>query len=361
LNERTRPHPLIRTAVPAEEKLMKILVTGGMGFIGSNFIRLVLAETSHAVVNLDALTYAGNPENLAEVEKNERYRFVKGDVRDGSLLAGLLAEGFDAVVNFAAESHVDRSIESPAPFLDTNVMGTAALLDAARRFNTGLFLQVSTDEVYGSAGPEGGFSEDSPLSPTSPYAASKAAADLVALAYARTWGVPVIITRSSNNYGPYQFPEKVVPLFITNAMEGEPLPLYGDGLHRRDWLHVEDDCRAILLAMEEGEPGKVYNVGGGAEVANIELAKMILDAVGAPHELIRRVEDRPGHDRRYAVDSTRIQDELGFTRDWGLEEGIEATVRWYRDNRRWWEKIKSGEYREYYERMYKHRLEDAGS
>lgn len=340
--------------------IMKILVTGGAGFIGSNFIRLLIRETSHQVVNLDALTYAGNLENLAEVEGDPRYRFVRGDIRDRGLVRTLLSEGIEAVVNFAAESHVDRSIESPAEFLETNVMGTASLLDAARGAGVRLFVQVSTDEVYGSLGPEGAFTEDTPLAPNSPYSASKASADLLARAYAKTYGLAVVITRSSNNYGPFQFPEKVIPLFITNALEDKPLPLYGDGLHRRDWIHVLDNCRGILQALEEGEPGRIYNIGGNAEMANIEMARMVLAELGKPESLIRHVEDRPGHDRRYALDSSRIETELGFERDWSFEQGIRETVKWYIENRDWWERIKSGEYREYYQRMYGRRLDKAG-
>ncbi len=339
---------------------MKILVTGGAGFIGSNFIRLLLAESeSHRVVNLDALTYAGNLGNLDAVRDHARHRFVKGDIRDRALLAELFEQGFDAVVNFAAESHVDRSIESPSDFLDTNVMGAAALMDAARRHGGGLFVQVSTDEVYGSLGETGKFSEDSPLKPNSPYAASKASADLLCRAYHQTYGLPAVITRSSNNYGPYQFPEKFIPLFITNAIEKKPLPLYGDGLQRRDWIHVEDNCRAIALVLEEGAPGKVYNIGGNRELANIEAAWMILDKLGRPRDLIRHVEDRPAHDRRYALDSSLIEKELGFEPDYDFEDGIEATIKWYKENKDWWKAIKSGGYRDYYKKMYGKRLTKA--
>ena len=339
--------------------VMKILVTGGAGFIGSNFIRVLLKETGHQVVNLDALTYAGNLENLSEVERNPRYRFVKGDVRDRAVLTELFTAGLDAVVNFAAESHVDRSIESPAAFLDTNVLGTLALLDAARAHGIKLFLQVSTDEVYGSLGPEGLFTETTPLAPNSPYSASKAGADLLARAYFKTFGLPVVITRSSNNYGPYQFPEKVIPLFVTNALDDEPLPLYGDGLQRRDWIHVEDNCRGILLALEEGEPGEVYNIGGNSEMVNLEMAKKILALLGKPLSLIKHVTDRLGHDRRYALDSGKIERDLGFSRDYTFDRGLEQTVKWYVANRKWWQRIKSGEYQSYYERMYGRRLAEA--
>ncbi len=336
---------------------MKLLVTGGAGFIGSNFIRLILAEQpQHEIVNLDLLTYAGNLENLRDLEEHSRYSFVQGDIRDGKLVRELLGRGVEAVVNFAAESHVDRSIDDPENFLDTNVKGTMTLLDAARDRKLRCFLQVSTDEVYGSLGPTGQFSESSPLSPSSPYAASKAAADLLALAYHRTYGLPVIITRSSNNYGPYQFPEKLIPLFITNALADMPLPLYGDGTNRRDWIHVQDNARGILLALEEGRVGRVYNLGGNNEYSNIQITQMILKLLGKPESLIKPVTDRPGHDWRYALDSTRVQEELGFKCEVRFEQGLEDTVRWYKKNSEWWQRIKSGEYREYYKKLYGKRL-----
>ncbi|HUT53139.1 MAG TPA: dTDP-glucose 4,6-dehydratase [bacterium] len=340
---------------------MKILVTGGAGFIGSNFIRLMLRTTeAHSLVNLDALTYAGNLENLAALARDKRHKFIKGDIRDRVLLKKIFKEEkIEAVVNFAAESHVDRSIETPAAFLDTNLMGTAALLDTARECGARLLLQVSTDEVYGSLGPTGQFTEKTPLAPNSPYSASKAAADLLARSYGKTYGLPVVITRSSNNYGPYQFPEKVIPLFITNALEDKPLPLYGDGEQRRDWIHVEDNCRGILLALEEGRPGEIYNIGGNSEMANIEMAGMILDILDKPLSLITHVTDRPGHDRRYALDSVKIERELGFDRDYSFEQGLALTVQWYRQNRDWWQRIKSGEYKNYYERMYGERIKKA--
>ncbi len=342
---------------------MKILVTGGAGFIGSNFIRTLLKETdSHSVINLDALTYAGNLENLSDLERDERYRFVKGDVRDGRLLEKLFSSRVDAVVNFAAESHVDRSIDNPAQFLDTNVGGTMKLLEASLKADVRVFLQVSTDEVYGSLGPTGRFTEDSPMRPNSPYAASKASADLLVRAWHKTYGLPAVITRSSNNYGPYQFPEKFIPLFVTNAIERKKLPLYGDGLNVRDWIHARDNCRAILLALEEGSPGEVYNIGGNEERTNLEVARSILDILEKPRDLIRLVEDRPGHDRRYALDSSKIE-ELGFEREFGFEDGLAATVKWYVKNKEWWKRIKSGEYAEYYKKMYGARLKgpDAGS
>ena len=347
---------------------MKLLVTGGAGFIGSNFIRLVLAETGHEVVNLDALTYAGNLANLLEVADHPRYRFIKGDVRDLALVSKILAEGVEAVVNFAAESHVDRSIADPQNFLSANLMGTAALLEAARNLaqtspGSALkcFLQVSTDEVYGSLGPEGLFREGDPLAPNSPYAASKAGADLLARAYHRTFGLPVLVTRSSNNYGPYQFPEKALPLFITNLLEDRPIPLYGDGLNRRDWIHVEDNCRGILLALEEGRPGEVYNLGGDCEIPNLELVERILKLMKKPRRLLKFVADRPGHDRRYALDSGKIERELGFSRGIAFDDGLRRTVEWYSANRAWWQSIKKGEYREYYEKMYGERLRKAGA
>ncbi len=336
---------------------MKILVTGGAGFIGSNFIRLVLREVlSHEILNLDSLTYAGNLENLKDCEDNTRYRFVKGDIRDAVLVNEVMGSGIEAVVNFAAESHVDRSIEDPENFLQTNIIGTATLLESARNRDVKCFLQVSTDEVYGSLGPDEISSEESPLRPNSPYSASKTAADLLARSYFVTYGMPVVITRSSNNYGPYQFPEKLIPLFITNAMEDEPLPLYGDGLYRRDWIHVEDNCRGILLALEEGRPGEIYNIGGDNERTNLEITELILKKLSKPKNLIRFVKDRPGHDRRYALDSSKIQRELGFEPEHEFGKGLESTIEWYKRNEEWWRRIKSGQYREYYDRMYSERI-----
>jgi dTDP-glucose 4,6-dehydratase len=332
--------------------MTKWLVTGGCGFIGSNFILDLLARgDGDEVINLDALTYAGNLENLAGVEKNPRYRFVRGDIRDRGVVEELFRDGVDCVVNFAAESHVDRSIHDSSPFITTNVLGTQVLLDAAHRFGTGRFLHVSTDEVYGSLGPEGLFTEDSPFAPNSPYAASKAAADLLVRAFHHTFGLPTLVTRCSNNYGPYQFPEKLIPLFLTNALEDKPLPLYGDGLNVRDWIHVRDHCRGLLHVAEEGEVGCVYNIGGGNERTNLEITRLILGALGKPESLITYVKDRPGHDRRYAIDDARIR-ALGFAPEVPFAEGIEETVRWYLDNRSWWERIKTGEYIEYYDRQY---------
>ncbi len=343
---------------------MRLLVTGGAGFIGSNFVRYVLAEHADcAVVNLDKLTYAGNLENLRDVEADPRYRFVRGDVAapadvERAVQAAREAfGGLDAVVHFAAESHVDRSIEDPQVFVRTNVLGTQVLLDAARRHAVGRFLQVSTDEVYGSLGEgDAPWTEDSPPAPNSPYAASKAAADLLARACGRTYGLPVLITRCSNNYGPYQFPEKLIPLAVTNALAGEEVPVYGDGRHVRDWIHVEDHCRAVDLVLRRGRPGEVYNVGGENEARNIDVVRAVLRELGLPDEPgtpgcpIRFVADRPGHDRRYAMSSDRLRRELGWRRRWAFADGLRQTVRWYLDNRAWWERVRSGEHRAFRER-----------
>lgn len=332
---------------------MRILVTGGAGFIGSNFIRYLLTnEVDCAIVNLDKLTYAGNLENLAGLEGDPRYRFVKGSVCDDHLVDELLGMGVDAVVNFAAESHVDRSIQDSRAFVETNVLGTQILLETCRRRRIQRMVQVSTDEVYGSLGPTGRFTEESPLSPNSPYAASKAAADLLAAAYVHTYRLPVIITRSCNNYGPYQFPEKVIPLFITNALVDEPLPLYGDGLHVRDWLHVEDHCEALVMVLKKGREGHCYNIGGNSERANIDVARLILNALRKSESLITHVTDRQGHDRRYAIDASRMERELGWTPRHTFEDGLLGTVRWYQDHETWWRCIKAGDYREYYQKTY---------
>ena len=331
----------------------KVLVTGGAGFIGSNFVHLLRAQRpGWQIVCLDALTYAGNLANLEGVLEHERFRFVKGDICDGDLVADLLEEGMDAVVNFAAESHVDRSILGCQEFVRTNVGGTQVLLDAARRAEVGRFVQVSTDEVYGSLGPEGKFTEQTPLAPNSPYSASKAGADMLVRAYFHTYGMDTVITRCSNNYGPYQFPEKVIPLFVTNLIEGKKVPLYGDGLNVRDWIHVEDHCRAVLAAMEKGAPGEVYNIGGGNELTNLQLTHLLLRLCGRDESSIEYVKDRLGHDRRYAIDSGKIERELGWRPGVGLEEGMAGTVEWYRRNERWWRAIKTGEYTDYYERQY---------
>jgi len=333
---------------------VNILVTGGAGFIGANHVRWLLDHTDDRVVNLDALTYAGNLENLAGVEGNPRYRFVRGDVRDAELVRRIMVEErIEAVVHFAAESHVDRSIEGPRVFLETNVLGTQVLLDAAREAGVARFVQVSTDEVYGSLGPdEPAFTEEHPLRPNSPYSASKAAADLLCRAYHRTFGLPVTITRCSNNYGPYQFPEKLIPLMIANALERKPLPVYGDGRNVRDWLFVEDHCRAVDLVMRRGRPGEVYNIGGGNEMENIAIVRLLLELLGRDESLITFVTDRPGHDRRYAIDATKLREELGWEPRHDFATGIRATVDWYLAHREWWERVRSGAYRDYYDRMY---------
>ncbi len=313
----------------------RIMVTGGCGFIGCNFVRHVLgAYPDVEVVNLDALTYAGSLENLRDVEGNPRYTFIKGDVCDPATVDKAM-QGAEAVVHFAAESHVDRSIEHPSVFVVTNVVGTQVLLDAAMKNKPGIFVQISTDEVYGSLGPTGYFTETTPLSPNSPYSASKAGADMLALAYHHTFGLPVVVTRCSNNYGPYQFPEKLIPLFIRNAMADKPVPLYGDGQNVRDWLHVMDHCRAVDTVMRGGKAGEVYNIGGNNERKNIEITRLILKELGKPESLISYVQDRLGHDRRYAIDSSKLQKELGWSPAYGFETGIRDTIKWYREHQEW--------------------------
>jgi dTDP-glucose 4,6-dehydratase len=332
---------------------VKLLVTGGSGFIGSNFVRHVLhAHADDSVVNLDKLTYAGNPANLADLADDPRYTFVKGDICDGALVRDL-ARGVDAIVNFAAESHVDRSILEPDAFLRTGVHGVFTLLEAVRDLAIPRFVQISTDEVYGSIA-EGSADERAPLAPTSPYSAAKAGGDLIALAYAHTHGTPVIVTRSSNNFGPFQYPEKVIPLFVTNALDDEPLPLYGDGRNVRDWLHVGDNCEAIDLVLRRGRAGEVYNIGGGHEVENVALTRDILRLTGRPETLVHRVKDRPGHDRRYSVDCTKVR-ELGWRPRHPFADALAATVEWYRTHEAWWRPLKSGEFKAYYERQYGHR------
>jgi dTDP-glucose 4,6-dehydratase len=335
-----------------------LLVTGGCGFIGSNFIRLVLAEEPQTtIVNLDKLTYAGNPENLADLAASPRYRFVHGDICDRRLVDELLAgQAIDAVVNFAAESHVDRSILDSTPFIQTNVVGTQTLLDACRAANVARYVQVSTDEVYGSLGETGLFTETTPLNPSSPYSASKAAADLLVQAAHRTFGFPGIITRCSNNYGPYQFPEKLIPLFIARALRDEPLPLYGTGQNVRDWIFVEDHCRGILAALRRGRPGEVYNFGGRCELRNLDLTKRLLAALEKPETLIRFVADRPGHDHRYAIDCTKAERELGWRPRVDFDSGLMTTIAWYRDHAAWVERVMTGEYRRYCEQQYGGRL-----
>lgn len=336
---------------------MNILVTGGCGFIGTNFIRAHLRDHPHdMIVNLDLLTYAGNPENLREFEGSPSYHFVRGDIADAQLVEDLFRKyEFEAVVNFAAESHVDRSIEAPGVFLRTNVVGTQTLLEAARRCGVRRFVQISTDEVYGSLGPTGAFRETTPLAPRSPYAASKAAADHLVLAYHHTYGLPTVITRCSNNYGPYQYPEKLLPLAIINLLHDREVPVYGDGMQRREWLHVSDHCRGIELVLAEGRPGEVYNIGGVNEKPNLEVLRLLLSIMGKPDSLLCHVADRPGHDRRYAIDSSKIRAELGWQPMVDFEEGLRRTVEWYLEHRDWWERIINGEYREYYQRMYGNR------
>lgn len=332
---------------------MKILITGGAGFIGSNFVRYILSKYStYRIVNLDKLTYAGNLDNLSDIEDHANYEFVRGDVCDSDLVNRIVGEGIDTIVHFAAESHVDRSIDDPAIFVKTNILGTQVLLESALKFKIRRFIHISSDEVYGSLGKEGKFTEDFPLLPNSPYSASKASADLLARSYFETFSLPVIITRCTNNYGPYQFPEKLIPLFITNALFDQELPVYGDGLYVRDWIHVEDHCRAIDLILHRGKVGETYNVAGGDEKTNLDITHLILKKLKKPESLIRHVKDRPAHDRRYALDCSKINAELGFKPGIALEEGISGTMEWYVANQAWWQKIKSGEYLKYYEKHY---------
>jgi dTDP-glucose 4,6-dehydratase len=338
---------------------MKLLVTGGCGFIGSNFIRFILkTHPDWKVVNLDKLTYCGNLANLRDLENHPNYRFIRGDIADRELVNRLFkTERFDAVLNFAAESHVDRSILDPSPFIETNVKGVQVLLEAARQYPVERFIQISTDEVYGSLGPTGKFTEDSPLRPNNPYSASKASADLLCRAYWKAYGIPIIITRSSNNYGPYQFPEKLIPLMIRNALLGKELPVYGKGEQIRDWLYVEDNCRAITLVLERGRVGEIYNIGGGCEKKNIEVVGMICDILREIRGLspkIQFIKDPrgPAHDFRYALDCTKIKEELGWEPQTKFEEGLRRTVNWYLENQDWVESVISGEYLEYYEKIY---------
>jgi len=337
--------------------MSKILVTGGAGFIGSNFVRMVLKSRDHEIVNLDALTYAGNLENLTEIEGDPRYSFVRGDIAEReSLAAAFAAHRPEIVVHFAAESHVDRSVLDASDFIRTNVLGTQNLLDVARAQGVERFVHVSTDEVYGSLGATGLFREDTPLQANSPYSASKAGSDLLVRAAFHTHGFPGVITRCSNNYGPFQFPEKLIPLMIANALEDEPLPVYGDGMNVRDWIHVTDHCEGVLAVMERGVAGEVYNLGGNAERANIDVVKEILRLLGKPESLIQYVTDRPGHDRRYAMDIDKIGRELGWRPRLGFEQGLAATVDWYVQQRDWWERVRSGAYLDYYDRQYGDRI-----
>ena len=339
---------------------MNILVTGGAGFIGSNFVYFEQQyHPEDRVVCLDKLTYAGNLRNLEDAMKNENFRFVKGDIADRDCVFPLFEEEkFDIVVNFAAESHVDRSVEDPGIFLQTNILGTQVLMDACRKYGIGRYHQVSTDEVYGDLPldrPDLFFTEETPIHTSSPYSASKASADLLVQAYHRTFGLPVSITRCSNNYGPYHFPEKLIPLMISRALNDESLPVYGTGENIRDWLYVEDHCRAIDLVMRQGRVGEVYNIGGHNERANLDVVKTILKALDKPESLITYVKDRPGHDRRYAIDPTKIHNELGWLPETSFDVGIDRTIRWYLDNRAWWEEILAGDYQNYYEKMYGNR------
>jgi dTDP-glucose 4,6-dehydratase len=330
-----------------------VLVTGGCGFIGTNFIRYLLeTDAEVTIVNLDRLTYAGHPANLADQVGNPRYRFVQADIADREAVRRIVGDGIRALINFAAESHVDRSIHDSAPFVRTNVVGTQVLLDAAREFSVPRYIQVSTDEVYGSLGPTGAFTEETGIAPNSPYAATKAAADLLVRSYVHTFGLPAVITRCSNNYGPYQFPEKLIPLFITNLLRDESVPVYGDGLNVRDWIHVRDHCAAIARVWSAGRIGEVYNIGGRCERTNLELTHALLEAVGKPRTLIRYVKDRPGHDRRYAIDCSKIERELGWRPTISFDQGLKETVHWYRAHSDWIASIRSGEYLKYYERQY---------
>ncbi len=344
-----------------------VLITGGAGFIGSNFVKLFHEKHDYRLVNLDLLTYAGNLNNIKEIEESDKYRFVKGSISDAELISKLFEEeNFDYVVNFAAESHVDRSIEDPEIFIKTNVLGTQVLLDAAKKswtigkdefgypvYRDGVkFLQVSTDEVYGTLGKTGLFTETTPLAPNSPYSASKTSADLIVRAYSETFKMPINITRCSNNYGPYQFPEKLIPLMINNCLNEKQLPVYGDGMQIRDWLHVEDHCEAIDTVLHKGELGEVYNIGGNNEKANIEIVKRIIKTLNKSEDLITYVEDRLGHDRRYAIDNTKITSELGWAPKYTFEVGIEKTIQWYVENDEWLQHVISGEYVEYYSKFY---------
>ena len=348
--------------------MKNILVTGGAGFIGSNFVKMMVEKyPDYNIINLDALTYAGNLENLSDIDAVSNYTFVKADIRDREVIEQIFkTQNIDMVVNFAAESHVDRSIEEPEVFLTTNIIGTQVLLDAAKKYwkinpddkyckeyKEGVkFLQVSTDEVYGALGETGMFVETMPLMPNSPYSASKASADMIVRAYNETFGLPMNITRCSNNYGPYQFPEKLIPLMINNCLKEKDLPVYGDGMQVRDWLHVSDHCTAIDVVLHKGKDGEVYNIGGNNEKANIEIVKLLIKTLGKSEDLIKYVKDRPGHDRRYAIDNTKITTELGWEPSYTFEQGIQETIQWYLDNSKWIENVISGDYANYYDEMY---------
>lgn len=338
--------------------MKNILVTGGAGFIGSNFIRHILSTREDVfIINMDSLTYAGNLENLIGLHDNSRYTFFKGDITSEQDVNYIFEKySIQIVINFAAESHVDKSILNPLTFAQTNYIGVCNLLNISRKKEVQLFIQISTDEVYGSLGAEGYFTENSPIQPNSPYAASKAAADLMVRAYYKTYGFPAIITRCCNNYGPYQFPEKLIPLIITNALEDKEIPVYGDGMNIRDWIYVLDHARGVELVMDKGKIGEVYNIGSNHEMANIELVKKVLDILGKPHSLIKYVADRPGHDRRYAIDAGKIQNELGYKPLYTFEEALRNTVKWYVENKQWWQRIKDGSYMRYYSEWYEKQL-----
>jgi dTDP-glucose 4,6-dehydratase len=341
---------------------MKIFVTGGAGFIGSSFVRYVLRERQDAeIVNFDKLTYAGNLRNLDEVASDPRYTFIRGDIADPVAVAAAFEKHRpDAVVNFAAETHVDRSIEDPAPFLQTNVVGTQCLLEQSRRSGISKFVQISTDEVYGSLGAEGAFREDTPLDPSSPYSASKASADVWVLSYFKTYKFPAVITRCTNNYGPYQFPEKLIPVLISNAMESRTLPIYGDGMNVREWIYADEHSRAVLMALERGTPGEVYNIGSGDEKPNLEVVREVLRLLGKPESLIQFVKDRPGHDRRYAIDCSKIRREWGWKSEVNFSDGMAKTIAWYKTHPDWVRDIKDASYLSYYDRMYTRRDETLG-
>jgi dTDP-glucose 4,6-dehydratase len=335
--------------------MTNILVTGGAGFIGSNFVRYMVNKYSeYHIINLDALTYCGNLENLKDIENKDNYTFVKGDIRDKEVVDDLVKKS-DYVINFAAESHVDRSITDPEIFIKSNVLGTQVLLNAAKEHGVDKYIQISTDEVYGTLGKTGYFTETTSLQPNSPYSASKAGGDLITRAYFETFDLPINITRCSNNYGPYQFPEKLIPLMISNTLEDKKLPVYGDGKNIRDWLHVHDHCTAIDLVLHDGVLGEVYNIGGNNEKENIYIVKLILETLEKDDSLIEFVTDRLGHDRRYAIDSSKIQNELGWAPEYTFEVGIKETIQWYLDNQEWTDQVKSGQYQEYYEKMYANR------
>jgi dTDP-glucose 4,6-dehydratase len=336
--------------------MLKLLVTGGAGFIGSNFVRYILERYPDCrVLNLDKLTYAGNLENLAGLENDARHEFIQGDICDERIIGDILGKNVDAVVNFAAESHVDRSILHSSEFVRTNVVGTLNLLESCRKNRIGRFIQISTDEVYGSLGASGRFTELSPIAPNSPYAASKASADLLVRSYCHTHGFPGIVTRCSNNYGPYQFPEKLIPLLISNALADMPLPIYGDGMYVRDWIHVRDHCEAIDVVLRRGEDGETYNVGARQEHPNLDVARMILKALDKDESLLTYVEDRPGHDRRYAIDSSKLETQLHWRPLIPFDAGLRETIEWYRTNPAWVDNVRSGAYRTYYDRMYRQR------